>query len=223
MTEPGAGSDLRGMKTTAVAAGDDFVINGTKHFISHADHSDYVILFAATRRGSRRARQAQENDRISDRHGTSGLRGAARLQQRFASRLHQQHSRVQRLPGAEVGGARRSAPGLRGRQHLARRHAAAGRRHLSRARRAGAGAVQAVGRGPRAVRTADRQVSGRELQAGRHGGGIARRGAAWSSRRPGSAIKASLPIWIWRSPSSRPRKCWPWWPTRRCRFTAAWG
>ena len=36
------------MKTTATAAGDDFVINGTKHFISHADHSDYVILFAAT-------------------------------------------------------------------------------------------------------------------------------------------------------------------------------
>ena len=48
MTEPGAGSDLRGMKTTAVAVGDEFLINGTKHFISHADHSDYVILFAAT-------------------------------------------------------------------------------------------------------------------------------------------------------------------------------
>ncbi|MDP9065982.1 MAG: acyl-CoA dehydrogenase family protein [Pseudomonadota bacterium] len=48
MTEPGAGSDLRGMKTTAIANGDDFIINGTKHFISHADHSDYVILFAAT-------------------------------------------------------------------------------------------------------------------------------------------------------------------------------
>ena len=48
MTEPGAGSDLRGMKTTAIADGDDFLINGTKHFISHADHSDYVILFAAS-------------------------------------------------------------------------------------------------------------------------------------------------------------------------------
>jgi acyl-CoA dehydrogenase len=48
MTEPGAGSDLRGMKTSAVAAGGDFVINGTKHFISHADHSDFVILFAAS-------------------------------------------------------------------------------------------------------------------------------------------------------------------------------
>jgi acyl-CoA dehydrogenase len=48
MTEPGAGSDLRGMKTSAVRQGGDFVINGTKHFISHADHSDFVILFAAT-------------------------------------------------------------------------------------------------------------------------------------------------------------------------------
>ncbi|HUL48127.1 MAG TPA: acyl-CoA dehydrogenase family protein [Steroidobacteraceae bacterium] len=48
MTEPEAGSDLRGMKTTATAQGGDFVINGTKHFISHADHSDFVILFAAS-------------------------------------------------------------------------------------------------------------------------------------------------------------------------------
>jgi acyl-CoA dehydrogenase len=48
MTEPGAGSDLRGMKTSAVRRGDDFVINGTKHFISHADHADFVILFAAS-------------------------------------------------------------------------------------------------------------------------------------------------------------------------------
>jgi acyl-CoA dehydrogenase len=48
MTEPQAGSDLRGMKTSAVRQGGDFVINGTKHFISHADHADFVILFAAT-------------------------------------------------------------------------------------------------------------------------------------------------------------------------------
>ena len=48
MTEPGAGSDLRGIKTTAVRDGNDFIINGTKHFISHADHADFVILVAAT-------------------------------------------------------------------------------------------------------------------------------------------------------------------------------
>ncbi|MEZ5773297.1 MAG: acyl-CoA dehydrogenase family protein [Hyphomicrobiaceae bacterium] len=48
MTEPGTGSDVRGMKTFARADGDDFVINGTKHFISHADEASFVILFAAT-------------------------------------------------------------------------------------------------------------------------------------------------------------------------------
>jgi acyl-CoA dehydrogenase len=48
MSEPGAGSDVRSMTTRAVKDGDDYVINGTKHFISHADLADYVILFAAT-------------------------------------------------------------------------------------------------------------------------------------------------------------------------------
>lgn len=48
MTEPGAGSDLRGMSTRADPDGDDWVITGTKHFISHADMADFTILFAAT-------------------------------------------------------------------------------------------------------------------------------------------------------------------------------
>ena len=45
MTEPGAGSDLRGMKATAKQDGDDWVLNGTKHFISHADIADFTIVF----------------------------------------------------------------------------------------------------------------------------------------------------------------------------------
>ena len=48
MSEPDAGSDVRGMKCSAVRDGDEYVINGVKHFISHADLADYVILFAAT-------------------------------------------------------------------------------------------------------------------------------------------------------------------------------
>ncbi len=48
MTEPGAGSDVRSMKCRAERDGDHFVINGSKHFISHADWADYVILFAST-------------------------------------------------------------------------------------------------------------------------------------------------------------------------------
>ena len=47
-TEPDAGSDVRSMTTTAVRRGGDYVVNGTKHFISHADVADFVILFAAT-------------------------------------------------------------------------------------------------------------------------------------------------------------------------------
>ena len=48
MTEPDAGSDVRGMKCTAVRQGGDWVLNGTKHFISGAEHADFVTVFAAT-------------------------------------------------------------------------------------------------------------------------------------------------------------------------------
>jgi acyl-CoA dehydrogenase len=48
MTEPGAGSDVRSMRTRAVRDGDAYLVTGTKHFISHADVSDFVVLFAAT-------------------------------------------------------------------------------------------------------------------------------------------------------------------------------
>lgn len=48
MSEPDAGSDVRGMKCTARPDGDDWIINGTKHFISHADIADFIIVFVAT-------------------------------------------------------------------------------------------------------------------------------------------------------------------------------
>jgi acyl-CoA dehydrogenase len=51
LTEPDAGSDLRSMRTRAVRDGDGWRISGTKHFISHAAESDFVILFAATESG----------------------------------------------------------------------------------------------------------------------------------------------------------------------------
>lgn len=48
MTEPGAGSDLRGMRASARLDGGDWVLNGTKHFISHADIAGFAIAFMAT-------------------------------------------------------------------------------------------------------------------------------------------------------------------------------
>ena len=48
MTEPGAGSDVRGMTANAVQDGEWWVLNGTKHFISGAEHADFFIVFLAT-------------------------------------------------------------------------------------------------------------------------------------------------------------------------------
>lgn len=48
MTEPGAGSDLQGVRTTARRDGDDWVINGSKTFITNGQHCDVVIVVART-------------------------------------------------------------------------------------------------------------------------------------------------------------------------------
>lgn len=48
MTEPDAGSDVRSMKCQAKRNGGDWVINGSKHFISGAEHADFFIVFIAT-------------------------------------------------------------------------------------------------------------------------------------------------------------------------------
>ena len=48
MTEPGAGSDLQGVRTSAVDAGDHYVLNGSKTFISNGINADLVIVVAKT-------------------------------------------------------------------------------------------------------------------------------------------------------------------------------
>ncbi|MEQ8897620.1 MAG: acyl-CoA dehydrogenase family protein [Roseovarius sp.] len=48
LTEPEAGSDVMGMKTNARKDGDDWILNGSKHFISGPCMPDFAIVFAAT-------------------------------------------------------------------------------------------------------------------------------------------------------------------------------
>jgi len=48
MSEPGAGSDLQSMQTQAERAGEVYIVNGAKHFISYADVADFMVLFAVT-------------------------------------------------------------------------------------------------------------------------------------------------------------------------------
>ena len=48
LTEPGAGSDAGGQKTTAVLKGDEWVLNGNKIFITNGTHADIAVVFAMT-------------------------------------------------------------------------------------------------------------------------------------------------------------------------------
>jgi acyl-CoA dehydrogenase len=51
LTEPGAGSDVSGIQTTAVRRGDEYVINGSKMFITNAGHAAWMVCFASTEPG----------------------------------------------------------------------------------------------------------------------------------------------------------------------------
>jgi acyl-CoA dehydrogenase len=50
LSEPDAGSDVARMKSTAERVGDEYVINGSKMFISNAGHADWTVVFASTDR-----------------------------------------------------------------------------------------------------------------------------------------------------------------------------
>ena len=54
LSEPEAGSDPSAMRTTAVRDGDEWVINGTKNWITNASVADYYVIFAVTDRENRR-------------------------------------------------------------------------------------------------------------------------------------------------------------------------
>lgn len=48
MTEPGTGSDLQGIRTTARREGDEYIINGAKTYITNGQHADLIIVVAKT-------------------------------------------------------------------------------------------------------------------------------------------------------------------------------
>jgi alkylation response protein AidB-like acyl-CoA dehydrogenase len=76
MSEPGAGSDLAGVRTTAVRDGDEYVINGQKTFITNGEHADLVIVVAKTDP----ARGAHGVSLIAVERGAAGFSRGRRLE-----------------------------------------------------------------------------------------------------------------------------------------------
>ena len=177
MTEPGAGSDLRSMKTSAVASGGDFIINGTKHFISGADHSDYVILFAATGEESGAHGPRKKMTAFLVDMGIPGFEvrpGYKNVSHRGYTNSILEFNNC-RVPKSAILGELHRGFDVANTWLGATRLQVGG--HLPGPRRACAGTVEAMGGRSGAIRAADRQVSGCELQAGGHGGRASRRGA----------------------------------------------
>jgi alkylation response protein AidB-like acyl-CoA dehydrogenase len=54
LTEPGSGSDASGLRTVAVKDGDDWVLNGTKNFITNATYADISVVLAVTDRDDKK-------------------------------------------------------------------------------------------------------------------------------------------------------------------------
>jgi alkylation response protein AidB-like acyl-CoA dehydrogenase len=53
LSEPGAGSDAAGLKTTAVRRGDHYILNGSKQWCTNGDHADVITVFATVDPGKR--------------------------------------------------------------------------------------------------------------------------------------------------------------------------
>jgi acyl-CoA dehydrogenase len=221
MTEPGAGSDLRGMKTTAVEKRRRF--RHQRHQALHQPRRSRGLRDSVRRhrRGEHPARQAQAHHRVLVDMGTPGSR-CARLQERLAPRLHQQHSAIQRLPRAEERHARRVHQGF----EVANTWLGATRLQV---------AATCLGRAERALELAKQWAVDR-VQFGQQIGKF--QGVSFKLADMAVELRAAELLTLeaaWKldqkighrhghgdRQSSRPPKCWPWWPMRRCRFTAAW-
>ena len=81
LTEPGAGSDVAGIRTSCKKDGKDWILNGRKCFITNGGRADWVVIFATVdpSHGARRA------PRLRRREGHAGLLLSARSRTRWAS------------------------------------------------------------------------------------------------------------------------------------------
>ena len=73
LTEPGAGTDAQGQQTKAVLDGDEWVLNGSKCFITNGSYADVYIVIAVTGDVEKRGRKMKENSAFIVEKGTPGF------------------------------------------------------------------------------------------------------------------------------------------------------
>ena len=117
MTEPGAGSDLQGMRTTAARDGNHYVVNGSKTYITNGQHADLIIVVAKTdptagakgislilveadREGFERGRNLDKIGLHASRHVGAVLRGRPRAADQLPRRRGGQGLRLADEPAA---------------------------------------------------------------------------------------------------------------------------
>ena len=73
LTEPGAGTDAQGMQTKAVLDGDEWVLNGSKCFITNGKEADVYVIFAVTGKVEKRGKLMKEISAFIVEKGTPGF------------------------------------------------------------------------------------------------------------------------------------------------------
>ncbi len=111
MTEPGTGSDLAGMRTTAVRDGDDYIVNGAKTFITGGMQADLVIVVARTSTDPDNRRKGLTLLVVED--GMAGLHPRPRAGEDGLQGAGHRRAVVRRRPGSGRERARRGGRGVR--------------------------------------------------------------------------------------------------------------
>ena len=216
LTEPDAGSDVSGMRTTAVKKGDKYVINGSKCFITNGGYADWYTVYAKT-------------DKEAGHRGISAFvvpRDAGVIVDKKEDKMGQRASNTAtitfndcEIPADNLLGEENH--GLQARDDDPRPHAPRrggdGRRHRARRVRVRHRLLQ----GARAVRRADRDAPGDPVHDRRHGDQDRGRAPAHVAVRRRCSTRASATRSPPRTPSASPPT--PRWrsPPTPCRSTAA--
>ena len=203
LTEPGGGSDLQAMRTTARRDGDAYVVNGSKTWITNARRSELVALLCKTDPAADPPHRGISILLVE--HGP-GLHGLARPAEARLQGRGELRARLRRLPGAGRRAARR-----RGGQRVRPDDARAGDRPdpgrgpRARRRAGRAGGLAAVRAGAGELRPADLAAPVGRQPTRRHGDRAGGGPPARPARRPSATTPASGPTSkpAWRSCSPR--------------------